>query len=128
MLKGKKAVVEKVLYKTVADLKIKFKKNPVAIFDKTLLFVRPVFIFAVKRIFSKNYQIPVPINFRRQVITSLSWFVESLRERKEHKLSLKLFSELGSFLQNRENNLVTKRNKHYTLVTENRINARYRWA
>lgn len=128
MLKGKKAVVEKILYKTVADLKIKFKKNPVVVFDKTLLLVRPIFIFAIKRIFSKNYQIPVPVNFRKQIITTLTWFVESIRDRKEQKLEFKLFSEFGSFLQNKESNLVVRRNKHYSLATENRINARYRWA
>lgn len=72
MLKGKKAVIEKIIFETIIDLKIKFKKNPVDLFDKTLLLVRPIFVFVIKRIFSKNYQIPVPLNFRRQIVTSLS--------------------------------------------------------
>lgn len=127
MLKGKKAVIEKIIFETIIDLKIKFKKNPVDLFDKTLLLVRPIFVFVIKRIFSKNYQIPVPLNFRRQIVTSLSWFVESIRERKEQKLSLKLFAEMASFMQNKESSLLAKRNKHYNLVSENRINARYRW-
>jgi ribosomal protein S7 len=72
MLQGKKSVIEKIIYNSVINLKTKFKKNPVALFDKTLLMSRPIFIFVVKRVFSKNYQVPVPLNFRRQIITSLS--------------------------------------------------------
>jgi ribosomal protein S7 len=72
MLQGKKSVVEKVIYNSIVSLKTKFKKDPVSLFDKTLLLSRPIFIFVVKRVFSKNYQVPVPVNFRRQIITSLS--------------------------------------------------------
>jgi small subunit ribosomal protein S7 len=127
MLKGKKSVVEKIVYNSIVSLKTKFKKNPVALFDKTLLLARPIFIFVVKRVFSKNYQVPVPVNFRRQIITSLSWLVESIRDRKENRLEVKVFNEFSSFLQNKETSLTIKRNKHYDSVTENRINARYRW-
>lgn len=72
MLNGKKAVIEKIVYKMIFDLKSKFKKNPVALIDKIILLARPIFLFVVKRVFSKNHQIPVPIHFRRQIITSFS--------------------------------------------------------
>jgi small subunit ribosomal protein S7 len=127
MLEGKKAILEKIIYKTIVSLKIKFKKNPVALFDKTLLLARPIFIFVVKRVSSKNYQVPVPVNFRRQIITSLAWITESVLDRKEQRLELKLFNEFSSFLQNKETSLTMKKNKHYDNVTENRVNARYRW-
>lgn len=72
MVSGKKYLIDKHLEEAFIKLKFNFKKLPIGLFAEHVKNFRPVLSVALKRMGRKYNPVPIPIQYRRQYIISLT--------------------------------------------------------
>ena len=131
MQRGKKAVVEKKIFRAFNKIKIEFHKNAWKIFYLALIKNRPLLGFAPIRLGREIKQIPIPLSGKRQLVISLKWFVTAIKliRYNSGKMSLEevLYSQLKSLMQKEKTILTKRRLDHVKELIENRVNLHHRW-
>ena len=111
MYDGKKSVATRVFYtaldiigKRVPDV------SPIDIFTQAVENVKPGIEVRSKRVGGATYQVPTPVNSKRQLTLSIRWLLEVSRSKKGRTMEIRLADELhaaykreGAAMTNREN-------------------------
>lgn len=97
MRKGNKLLSVKLIYNFLFKLKLKFKLTPQKILNKIFLKYELVIRLIKKKIAGRIYNLPYFINRIQGRVLLLHWFVESVKQRFENKLSDKLYFEFLDF-------------------------------
>lgn len=131
MQRGKKSTVEKIIFRAFKKVKKEFHKDALKILFLTLIKNRPILGFVPIRISRETKQIPFPLSPRRQLITSLTWFVIAIRYIRYHSKNVSietvLYTQFKAVIQKEKTILTRRRIKHIKELIQNRVNLHFRY-
>lgn len=110
MLDGKKQLAERLVYGGMQKAADKLKvQNPLEVFDKAMLNIKPAVETRSRRVGGANYQIPFEVKGQRQKHLTNMWFVAAARARSgmsmEDRIALELvdaYNGVGSAVKKKE--------------------------
>ena len=128
MVDGKKAVAQRVVYGAMEEIEKRTKGEPPAIevFHKAIENVRPEVEVRSKRVGGANYQVPMPVNKRRQQSLAFRWLLEAARGEKGKPMHLRLAKELMDAAKN-EGKAVQTRDQTHRMADANKAFAHFAW-
>ncbi|MBN1915702.1 30S ribosomal protein S7 [Candidatus Dojkabacteria bacterium] len=86
MVGGKKNIARSAVYNSLDKLSSELKGgNPVELFEKALLNVKPPIEIKARRVGGANYQVPVPVDEKRQEALAMKWIIEAARSHRGNK-------------------------------------------
>jgi len=126
LLRGKKRVAEKIIYKALETAGKKLNLAPIDAFNKALSNVKPVLEVKARRVGGATYQVPVEVKTERSVDLGMRWIIQFARQRKGKPMSEKLAEEIIA-AANSEGLAVKKKEDLHKMAEANRAFAHYRW-
>jgi small subunit ribosomal protein S7 len=124
---GKKSVAISIFYDAM-DIIVKKMPNedPVRVFTEAVENVRPSIEVRSKRVGGATYQVPTPVNPRRQQTLAIRWLIEAVREKKGRPAHVSLADELMAAFR-REGAAMTKRDNVHRMADANKAFAHFAW-
>jgi small subunit ribosomal protein S7 len=124
---GKKSVAMSIFYDAM-DIIVRKMPNddPVRVFTEAVENVRPSIEVRSKRVGGATYQVPTPVNPRRQQTLSIRWLIEAVREKKGRPAHISLADELMAAYR-REGTAMTKRENVHRMADANKAFAHFAW-
>ena len=126
MTRGKRAIAEKIVYKSFDILKEKTGKPSLEVFQKALDNARPVLEVKPRRIGGATYQIPIEVRSDRGVSIAMRWIRNFARAKKGRPMEIKLADELMDAF-NGQGSAIKKREDTHKMAEANKAFAHYRW-
>jgi ribosomal protein S7 len=97
---GKIQVIERALFKSLANLKFKVYLNPLVLFLFLLNEIKPCIVLKSLRLGSVVYQIPMPLSFRKQLLKSIKLLINTIKISKQSEsIEKRIETELILLLQ-----------------------------
>ena len=120
MYDGKKAVSQRVVYDAleIIDGKLKKETDPAApkaaleVFTKAIENVKPFVEVRSKRVGGANYQVPIPVNKKRQQSLSFRWIIQATRGEKGRPMAHRLADELYAAAKGEGKAMMTRDQTH----------------
>jgi small subunit ribosomal protein S7 len=100
MLSGKKNKAYGIFYETIDIVAEKTKEDGVAVWKRALSNVTPQVEVKSRRIGGANYQIPQEVRPERKIAMAIKWLIYYAKERKEHRMTNGLASEIIAAAKN----------------------------
>lgn len=126
ILRGKKAVAEKIVYRALDNAGKKLNLPPLEALNKAISNVKPVLEVKPRRVGGATYQVPVEVRGERGIELAISWIIQFARLRKGRPMSEKLAEEIVA-ASSGEGLAVKKREDLHKMAEANRAFAHYRW-
>ncbi len=126
MLRGKKAVAERVFYETMDLIANRTKEDPLKIFKRAVENVKPQVEVKSRRVGGATYQVPVEVRSERRTALAFRWIIGYARGRSEKGIVQKLSAELIDAFNGR-GNAVKKKDDTHRMSEANKAFAHYRW-
>ena len=100
MLHGKKNKAFGIFYATIDIVADKTKEDGLVVWKRALSNVTPAVEVKSRRIGGANYQIPQEVRPERKIALAMKWLIQYAKERKEHRMSSGLASEIVAAAKN----------------------------
>jgi small subunit ribosomal protein S7 len=126
MRDGKKATAERIVYFAFDTVAERAKDDPLKVWDRALMNVRPKVEVKSRRVGGSTYQVPVDVRPDRSLALGMRWLISYARARNEKTMVDRLANEILDAAQNRGNS-VKKREDVHKMAEANRAFAHYRW-
>ena len=126
MLSGKKAIAEKIVYGAFDLVAERAKEDPIKVYEKALINVKPKVEVKSRRVGGSTYQVPVDVRPERSQALGMRWLIAYARDRGEKTMQEKLANEIVDAANNR-GNAVKKREDTHKMAEANKAFAHYRW-
>ncbi|MCX7830760.1 MAG: 30S ribosomal protein S7 [Acidobacteria bacterium] len=126
LLKGKKAVAEKIVYGALEIIKKKTNDDPIKILNKAIDNVKPNLEVKSRRVGGATYQVPVEVRPDRKLSLALRWIIENARNKKEKSMMENLAAELLDAYAEKGDS-IKKRDDTHKMAEANKAFAHYRW-
>jgi small subunit ribosomal protein S7 len=128
MLDGKKAVAQRVVYDAMDEIEKRTKGEPtgIEIFRKAIDNVKPNVEVRSKRVGGANYQVPMPVNKRRQQSLAFRWILEACRGERGKPMYMRLSRELLDASKGEGRAVSTRENTH-RMADANKAFAHFAW-
>ena len=126
MSKGKKSIVQSIVYDSFDIIENKTKQNPLTVFEKAVENVKPVVEVKSRRVGGSTYQVPTEVRPARRQALSIRWIINFARQRGEKVMAAKLAGELMDAANNRGVAIKKKEDTH-KMADANKAFAHYRW-
>jgi small subunit ribosomal protein S7 len=127
MLNGKKLAAERMVYAALEQAAKKVNsEDPLEVFEKALKNVSPNFEVKSRRVGGANYQIPQEVRPERKVAMAIKWLIFYAKERKEHRMSSGLASEIIAAAKN-EGGAWKKKEDVHRMAEANKAFAHFTW-
>ncbi|MBI5399804.1 30S ribosomal protein S7 [Candidatus Saganbacteria bacterium] len=126
MRRGKKAVVESMVYRSLTELEKKIGKPALEIFEKALENVTPLLQVKARRVGGATYQVPVEINKVRGQALAMKWLRDVCLERSGRSMAEKLVAELTD-AYNGVGGAIKKKDDQHKVAEANKAFAHFRW-
>ncbi len=127
MYEGKKAVATRQVYGAMDIIAKKVKDaQPVEVFEQAVQNVKPNIEVRSKRVGGSNYQVPIPVNRRRQQSLAIRWILDAARSRKGKSASEGLAQELIDAFK-REGAAMTTRENVHRMADANKAFSHFAW-
>ena len=99
MKKGKKSIAENIIFETLKNIKFKYKQNPIKVFYTAIKKALPYIELkpTIKR--GRTFQVPTPINYKRQLFLAIKNIMAIAKERNEKTMSDKLSAEFINIIK-----------------------------
>lgn len=132
MSEGKKSVAQRVVYDAM-DLiqgKLEKEKNPDApkealdVFHRAIENVKPHVEVRSKRVGGANYQVPIPVNRRRQQSLAFRWIITAARGERGRPMASRLAEELYAAARG-EGKAMQTRDQTHRMAEANRAFAHF---
>ncbi len=83
MYDGKKSVAQRVFYDAMEIVEKKITDaEPIEVFTQAIENVRPAIEVRSKRVGGATYQVPTPVDSKRQTTLAIRWVLEAIRAKK----------------------------------------------
>jgi len=120
MRDGKKSVAFRIFYDAMDRIQEKIPdQEPITVFTQAVENIRPSIEVRSKRVGGATYQVPTPVNPKRQQTLAIRWLLEALRSKKGRPMYLTLSDELMAAYR-REGAAMTKRENVHRMADANR--------
>ncbi len=127
MERGKKATALKIMYDALDLVEKRVKDMPsIEVFETALSNVKPNVEVRSRRVGGSNYQVPMPVNPRRQQSLAIRWMINAARSKKGRPMAQKIATELVDAL-NREGTAYTMRENVHRMAEANKAFAHFAW-
>lgn len=127
MHNGKKSVAQGVFYAALDIIKKRVPDaDPLDVFTQAVQNVKPSIEVRSKRVGGATYQVPTPVNAKRQQTLSIRWILEAARAKKGRPMQVKLADELVAAYK-REGAAMTKRENVHRMADANKAFAHFAW-
>ena len=125
MKSGKKTVAERIVYGAIAEVAKKLpEEDALEVVNKAIETMKPKVEVKSRRIGGASYQVPVPINERRQLALALRWLVQYASGRHGLGMPRAVAAELLDAYKG-EGNIVKKRDDTHKMAQANKAFAHY---
>lgn len=102
MTDGKKSVALRCVYDAMDEIQKRLEKETdpnapkeaIVVFDRAIANCKPRVEVRSKRVGGANYQVPIPVNDRRQQSLAFRWIIQSCRDESGKPMSIRLADEL----------------------------------
>jgi small subunit ribosomal protein S7 len=127
MLKGKKAVAEKIVYGALDVVREKLNEADVLkVFHKAIENARPRLEVKPRRVGGATYQIPIEVKQDRGMSIALRWIRDFAAAKKGRPMEEKLAEELIAAYKG-EGSAIKKRDDTHKMAEANKAFAHFRW-
>lgn len=126
MKEGKKAIAEKIVYKSFDILAEKTGKPSIEVFQKALDNARPLLEIKPRRIGGATYQVPIDVKPDRGISIAMRWLRNFARVKKGKPMETKLAEEILD-AYNGTGSALKKREDMHKMAEANKAFAHYRW-
>ncbi len=126
MKKGKKSVAQSILYEAFDIIREKMKGDPLAVFEKAIMNVKPTVEVKSRRVGGSTYQVPQEVRPSRRKALSFRWILNFARARGEKTMAAKLAGELNDAANGR-GAAIKKRDDTHRMAEANKAFAHFRW-
>ncbi len=127
MYDGKKAVATRVFYDAMEIVEKKVKDAaPLEVFEQAVQNVKPSIEVRSKRVGGSNYQVPIPVNRRRQQSLAIRWILAAARGRKGKPCCVGLAQEFIDAFK-REGTAMTTRENVHRMAEANKAFSHFAW-
>ncbi|TML02273.1 MAG: 30S ribosomal protein S7 [Actinobacteria bacterium] len=126
LLNGKKALAERIVYKTLEVVSERTANDPVIALKKAVDNARPLLETRSRRVGGASYQVPVEVRPHRGTTLALRWLVNYARQRKEHSMADRLAAEIMD-ASSGQGASVKRREDMHKMAEANKAFAHYRW-
>jgi small subunit ribosomal protein S7 len=126
MVDGKKAVAERILYRTLDDIAVRTNDDPLRVFKRAVDNVKPTVEVKSRRVGGSTYQVPVEVRPERRTALALRWIISYSRARGERGMVAKLSAEIIDAANNRGTSIKKKEDTH-RMAEANKAFAHFRW-
>lgn len=132
MWDGKKAAAQRVVYEALETIQEKLgketdpnaPKNALDVFHRAIENVKPFVEVRSKRVGGANYQVPIPVNKKRQQSLSFRWIIEASRGEKGRPMGKRLADELYMAARG-EGKAMTTRDQTHRMADANKAFAHF---
>ena len=90
MLKGKKGVAERIVYKAFDIIESRTKQEPLMTFKTSLDNIKPIIEVKSRRVGGATYQVPMEVRSDRRTALALRWLISYSLQRPEKTMAEKL--------------------------------------
>jgi len=127
MWDGKKSTATLVLYDAMEIIGKKVKDAPpLEVFEEAVKNCKPNVEVRSRRVGGSNYQVPMPVNRKRQLSLAIRWIREAARSKKGTPISRSLAQELMDAYRG-EGAAITTRNNVHRMAEANKAFAHFAW-
>jgi len=126
LLSGKKALAERIVYKTLEIVSDRTAGDPVVALRKAVDNARPLLETRSRRVGGASYQVPVEVRPLRGTTLALRWLVNYSRQRREHSMAERLAGEILD-ASSGQGASVKRREDMHKMAEANKAFAHYRW-
>ncbi len=127
MYGGKKSVAERVFYDAMDRIAKKISDVPPAeVFEKAMTNIRPNIEVRSRRVGGANYQVPMPVNRKRQQSLAIRWVLLACREKGGRPMSHRLADEFMAAYKG-EGGAMNRREMVHRMADANKAFAHFAW-
>ena len=127
MRNGKKTTAQRIFYEALDIIRQKVSdKEPIEVFHQAVENVKPELEVRSRRVGGASYQVPMPVNKKRQLSLAIRWIIGAAREKKGRPMAPKLAEELIAAYR-REGSAMTKRENVHRMAEANKAFAHFAW-
>ncbi|MEO1997633.1 MAG: 30S ribosomal protein S7 [Planctomycetaceae bacterium] len=124
---GKKSVAQRAFYGALEIIRERLPDvEPIDVFTQAVDHVKPGIEVRSKRVGGATYQVPTPVNYKRQQTLSIRWLLEVVRGKKGKPIKVCLADELIAAYR-REGAAMTKRENVHRMADANKAFAHFAW-
>ena len=127
MCDGKKSVAQRVFYDALNKIHERIPdETPIDVFTQAVENVKPSIEVRSRRVGGATYQVPTPVNPKRQQTLALRWLITAARGKKGRPMHLRLAEELLNAYR-REGTAMTTRENVHRMAEANKAFAHFAW-
>jgi len=127
MLDGKKWAAQQIMYKAFEVIETKVTDvSPLEVFEKAMENVKPRIEVRSKRVGGQNYQVPMPVNAKRQLSLAIRWVRDAVRKGKGRPTHIRMADELLAAYKGEGTAMNTRENIH-RMAEANKAFAHFAW-
>ncbi|MBN1554193.1 MAG: 30S ribosomal protein S7 [Phycisphaerae bacterium] len=127
MWDGKKWAAQKIMYEAMEIIEKKIQDaSPLEVFEKAVENVKPRIEVRSKRVGGANYQVPTPVNAKRQMSLAMRWIRDAVRAGKGRATSVRMADELMNAYRGEGTAMTTRENVH-RMAEANKAFAHFAW-
>jgi small subunit ribosomal protein S7 len=127
MYDGKKSVAMRSFYEALDIVRDKVPEvSPIEVFTQAVENVKPNIEVRSKRVGGATYQVPTPVNIKRQQALSIRWILLAVRGRKGRPVAQSLAEEFIAAYK-REGTAITTRENVHRMADANKAFAHFAW-
>ena len=126
MRDGKKSTATSLMYRSFDLVEKRSGKSPLEVFEDALKNVGPQVEVKPRRVGGSTYQVPIPVDSRRQVTLAMRWILAAARSRGGRSMVDKLAAEFMD-AANGQGAAVKRKDDTHRMADANRAFAHYRF-
>lgn len=127
MWDGKKSVAQNVFYDALDRVQSKMpEESPIEVFNQAIDNVKPQIEVRSKRVGGATYQVPTPVNPKRQQALAFRWVLAAIRAKKGRPIAQSLSEEIMAAYR-KEGVAVTTRENVHRMAEANKAFAHFAW-
>jgi small subunit ribosomal protein S7 len=126
MRAGKKSTAQRVLYDSFDLIEERLSRPPIEVFEEALDNVKPQVEVKPRRVGGATYQVPIPVDARRQIVLAMRWILQAARNRSGRSMAEKLASELMDAANN-QGTAIKRRDDTHRMAEANRAFSHFRF-
>ncbi len=110
---GKKSIAQNVFYSALDRIKERVPDvEPIEVFTQAVENVKPSVEVRSKRVGGATYQVPTPVNPKRQQTLAIRWILAAIRGKKGRPMEVRLADEILSAHKKEGTAITTRENIH----------------
>ncbi|MCA9946064.1 MAG: 30S ribosomal protein S7 [Anaerolineales bacterium] len=126
MYDGKKSTAQRVLYDSFDLIEQRAKRPAIEVFEQAIQNVTPQIEVKPRRVGGSTYQVPTPVDSRRQLSLAMRWLLMAARSRGGRSMSEKLANEFMDAATN-QGAAVKRRDDTHRMAEANRAFSHFRF-